>query len=206
MWQRHKIQLVNFDMTSLGVISFRLDPLLGCRHIEMHNPPAQKNKRAFLRGDALRFDRLMVPQNSRCSWSAQFYSRSHSRSCSVLIRPVIYVMKYTLKLLLTVIVTALACFLVPSSGSAADSGQLTVKRSPNFGAKTGLYVFVDGKRVRSLARGESYTTSLPVGTHQVKVQASLRKLRNEAAAQVTVEAGKAYRLTASWEGEQLVLK
>jgi hypothetical protein len=115
-------------------------------------------------------------------------------------------MKYTLKLLLTVIVTALACFLVPSSGSAADSGQLTVKRSPNFGAKTGLYVFVDGKRVRSLARGESYTTSLPVGTHQVKVQASLRKLRNEAAAQVTVEAGKAYRLTASWEGEQLVLK
>jgi hypothetical protein len=115
-------------------------------------------------------------------------------------------MKYTLKLLLTVIVTALACLLVPSSGCAADSGQLTVKRSANFGAKTGLYVFVDGKRVRSLSRGESYTTSLPVGTHQVKVQASLRKLRNEAAAQVTVEAGKAYRLTASWEGEQLVLK
>ena len=115
-------------------------------------------------------------------------------------------MKYALKPVPTIIVSALACFLVSSPASAADSGQLTVKRSPNFGTKTGLYVFVAGKRVRSLARGETYTTSLPVGTHEVKVQASLRKLKNEATTQITVEAGKSYELTASWNSEQLVLK
>jgi hypothetical protein len=115
-------------------------------------------------------------------------------------------MKNNLKLILTIIVTALACVLVPSPASAADTGKLTVMRSATFGKKLVLDVYLDGKRVGQLQRGKSYTTSLPVGTHQVKVQASLRKLRNEAAAQVTVEAGKAYRLTASWEGEQLVLK
>ena len=115
-------------------------------------------------------------------------------------------MKQTSKLLLTVIAAALACVLVPSSASAAESGHLTVRRSAKFGAKTVLDVFVDGKRVRHLVRGETYTTSLPVGTHEVKVQASMRKVMSDATKQVTLEAGKTCQLTALWEGEQLVLK
>jgi hypothetical protein len=101
-------------------------------------------------------------------------------------------MKNNLKLILTIIVTALACVLVPSPASAAESGHLTVKRSAKFGAKTVLDVFVDGKRVRHLVRGENYTTSLPVGTHEVvKVRASMHKVMSDATKQVTVEAGKA---------------
>ena len=115
-------------------------------------------------------------------------------------------MKNNPKLILTIIVTALACVLVPSPASAAESGHLTVKRSAKFGAKTVLDVFVDGKRVRHLVRGENYATSLPVGTHEVKVRASMHKVMSDATKQVTVEAGKAYQLTASWEGEQLVLR
>ena len=115
-------------------------------------------------------------------------------------------MKIPSKLVLSAIGTALACLLVLSPASAADTGQLTVKRSPKFGARAVLDVFVDGKRVDQLQRGKSYTASLPAGTHEVKVQASVKKTINQATKQVTVEAGKTTTLTASREGGQLVLQ
>ena len=115
-------------------------------------------------------------------------------------------MKSASKLVVSVIGTALACLLVPSPASAADTGQLTVKRSPKFGARAVLDVFVDGKRVDQLQRGKSYSASLPAGTHEVKVQASKEKTMNEATKQVTLEAGKTTTLTASWEAQQLVLQ
>jgi hypothetical protein len=110
------------------------------------------------------------------------------------------------KLLLTITVTALACLLVATPASAADTGKLTVKRSATFGKKLILDVYLDGKRVGQLQRGTSYTTSLPVGTHEVKVQASVQKAMNKATKQVTIEAGKDTTVTASWGGQQLVLQ
>jgi hypothetical protein len=115
-------------------------------------------------------------------------------------------MKNDLKLILTIIVTALACVLVPSPASAADTGKLTVMRSPTFGKKLVLDVYLDGKRVAQLQRGKSYTTSLPAGMHEVKVQASAEKPINKATKHVTIEAGKDSTVTASWEGQQLVLR
>lgn len=110
------------------------------------------------------------------------------------------------KLPLTVIVIALGCLLVPSPASAADTGTLTVKRSATFGKKLVLDVYLDGKRVGQLQRGKSYTTSLPAGTHEVKVQASAEKPMNKATKKVTIETGKDTTVTASWEGQQLVLQ
>ena len=115
-------------------------------------------------------------------------------------------MKNNLKLILTILGTAFACVLVPSPGSAADTGQLTVMRSPTFGKKLVLDVYLDGKRVAQLQRGKSYATSLPAGTHEVKVQASAEKPINKATKQVTIEAGKDSKVTAAWEGQQLVLR
>jgi hypothetical protein len=115
-------------------------------------------------------------------------------------------MKNNLKLILTIFGTAFACVLVPSPGSAADTGKLTVMRSPTFGKKLVLDVYVDGKRVAQLQRDRSYTTSLPAGTHEVKVQASVEKPINKATKQVTIEARKDSTVTASWEGQQLVLR
>jgi predicted polyphosphate/ATP-dependent NAD kinase len=115
-------------------------------------------------------------------------------------------MKNNLKLILTIIVTALACVLVPSPASAADTGKLTVMRSATLGKKLVLDVDLDGKRVGQLQRGKSYTTSLPVGTHEVKVQASTQRPMNKATKQVTIEAGKDSTVTASWDGQQLVLR
>lgn len=115
-------------------------------------------------------------------------------------------MKIPSKFILSVIVTALACVLVPSPASAADTGKLTVKRSAKVGKKMVLGVYLDGKRVSSLQRGAAYTASVPAGVHEVKVQASAQKPMNEASKQVTIEAGKNTTLTASWDGQQLALE
>jgi hypothetical protein len=115
-------------------------------------------------------------------------------------------MKHYLKLILTIIVTALACVLVPSPAMAADTGKLTVVRSPTFGKKLVLDVYLDGKRVGQLQRGNSYSTSLPTGTHEVKVQASAEKPINNATKQVMIESGKNAIITASWDGQQLILR
>ena len=113
-------------------------------------------------------------------------------------------MKNNLKL--PIIITALACVLVPNPAFAADTGKLTVMRSATFGKKLVLDVYLDGKRIGELQRGKSYTTSLPAGTHEVKVQASAQKPMNKATKQITIEAGKASTVTASWDGQQLVLR
>ena len=110
------------------------------------------------------------------------------------------------KVIVPLVVTALACALVPSSAVAADTGKLTVMRSATFGKKLVLDVYLDGKRVGQLQRGKSYSTSLPIGTHEVKVLASAEKPINKATKQVTIEAGKDSTVTASWEGQQLVLR
>ena len=115
-------------------------------------------------------------------------------------------MKNHLKLILTIIISALACVLVSSPAYAADTGKLTVMRSPTFGKKLVLDVYLDGKRVGELQRGKSYTTSLPAGAHEVKVQASTQKPMNKVTKQVTIEAGKDSTVTASWDGQQLVLR
>ena len=115
-------------------------------------------------------------------------------------------MKNRLKRMLSIVVTGLLCVLVPSLVSAADTGKLTVMRSATFGKKLILDVYLDGKRVSQLQRGKSYTTSLSAGTHEVKVQASAEKPINKATKQVTIEAGKDSTVTASWDGQQLVLR
>ena len=115
-------------------------------------------------------------------------------------------MENHLKVIFTVVLTTLACVLVPCPAFAADTGKLTVMRSATFGKKLVLDIYLDGKRVAQLQRGKSYSTSLPVGTHEVKVLASAEKPINKATKQVTIEAGKDSTVTASWEGQQLVLR
>jgi len=108
--------------------------------------------------------------------------------------------------LLAVVVTSLACALLPSPAFAAGTGKLTVNLSAKFGTKMVLDVYLDGKRVGQLVRGRSYTASLPAGTHEVKVQASPQKPTSGASKKVTIEAGKDTTLTASWDGQQLSLQ
>ena len=79
-------------------------------------------------------------------------------------------------------------------------------RSATFGKKVTLDVYLGGKRVGQLQRGKSYTTLLPAGMHEVRVRTSAQKPLNKATKQVTIKAGKDSTVTASWEGQQLVLR
>jgi len=115
-------------------------------------------------------------------------------------------MKNHSKFFLAIIVTALACALIPSPAFAADTGKLTVKRSAKFGKSLVLDVYLDGKRVGQLTLGHSYTTELPAGTHDVKVHVAPQKPLHEASKQVTIQAGKDTTVTASWDGQQLSLE
>jgi hypothetical protein len=115
-------------------------------------------------------------------------------------------MKNHSKFFLAIVVTALACALIPSPAFAADTGKLTVKRSAKFGKSLVLGVYLDGKHVASLTLGQSYTTELPAGAHDVKVNVAPQKPLHEASKQVTIEAGKDSTVTASWDGQQLSLQ
>jgi len=111
--------------------------------------------------------------------------------------------------LIVAIVAALASFLLlhPAlTADAASSGHLTIKRSAHFGANLFLDVWIDGKKVQRLSRGHSYTGSLSPGPHEIRGAVSSRLAGNTATAQLKVEAGKSYLLTATWDGQQLVLR
>jgi hypothetical protein len=112
-------------------------------------------------------------------------------------------MKVSSKLFLSFVITVLACALFPSSAWSNGEGQLTIKRSAHFGTNLFLDIWIDGKRVQRLAKGQTYNGPVRAGTHEVRVATSSRSA--QAAAQVTVESGKSYQLTASWSGQELVL-
>ncbi len=112
----------------------------------------------------------------------------------------------TSKLFLSLAIAVLACLLFPNPASAADHGQLTIKRSANFGANLGVDVWVDGKRVVRLRYGQTYTGSLPAGVHEVRAEVTARRQTNSPVTHLTVESGKHYQLTAAWHGQDLVLR
>ena len=109
-----------------------------------------------------------------------------------------------------IVIAALACLFLSNltsvAASNAGTGQLTIRRSANFGANLYVDVWIDGTRVNRITRGHSYIGSLPAGTHEVKVVVPSKKLSNSATTQLKVEAGKSYQLTALWQGQTLVLK
>jgi hypothetical protein len=115
-------------------------------------------------------------------------------------------MKMVSKPCLSLVIAALAFLLFPNPASAADYGQLTVKRSANFGANLGVDVWVDRKRVRRLHYGQTYTSSLPPGIHEVRASLTARRESNTPVTRLTVESGKHYQLTVGWHGQNLVLR
>jgi hypothetical protein len=115
-------------------------------------------------------------------------------------------MKVSSKLFLSVVITALACVLFPSPALPASKGEghLTVKRSADFGANLHLDIWIDGKRVQRLARGQIYSGLLPAGTHEVRIATPTGS--QPAMVHLIVEPGKSYQLTASWHAQKLVLR
>lgn len=90
--------------------------------------------------------------------------------------------------------------------SAAGEGHLIVKRAANFGLNLGVDVWVDGERVTRLQYGQTYDASLTAGSHSIRVEVTAKRHSNPAQVQLRVAPGQTYKLTATWEGQVLVLR
>ena len=88
----------------------------------------------------------------------------------------------------------------------ANSGSLVINRAANMGSGLFLHLSIDGKRVANLSPGRHYSGSLSAGSHLLSVILEPNDL-NLAPTQkkITVQPGQTYTLTASWQGETLVL-
>jgi hypothetical protein len=94
-----------------------------------------------------------------------------------------------------------------STMASADSGRLVIQRVANIGTALVLQVSIDGKNVGSVARGQTYNGSLPPGPHVVSVILEPNGM-NLAPTQkrITVQKGKTYTFTATWQGNVLALQ
>ena len=93
-----------------------------------------------------------------------------------------------------------------STTANADSGRLVVRRVANIGTIAIVNISVDGKRVGSISRGQTYNAPLSAGPHVVT--ASLTSSNTEAPSakkSVTVQSGQTYAFTASWKRGALSL-
>ncbi len=106
-------------------------------------------------------------------------------------------------------IAAITCVLVPVSLPAASTGnaQLIVKRSPNFGQNLDLAVLVDGKQVARVIFGHEYNGTLSPGDHTITVRVpTKRRTAAPVTKQIHAEPGKTYRLTAGFDGNDLILR
>jgi hypothetical protein len=97
-----------------------------------------------------------------------------------------------------------------SASVAAPAGQgaaqLVIRRAPNMGTGLFLDVTIDGARVGALAPGQTYRGALSPGQHTVAVLLRPNQLNLPPTRKTfTVAKGQTYRLTASWQGQTVVL-
>jgi hypothetical protein len=53
--------------------------------------------------------------------------------------------------------------------SKSQTGRLVVQRSPTFGSKTYLQLWIDGNKVANIGPGQRYDESIPAGHHVLAV-------------------------------------
>ena len=110
------------------------------------------------------------------------------------------------KLLYSVLIAAL---LVLSSNPASSQGtaQVTIRRAPDLGTHLTLKIWIDGRSVAVLPRGQTYRVSLTPGSHLISVQAipSPRHLI-PTEMNLTAESGRTYDFTATWKSDELILE
>jgi len=57
----------------------------------------------------------------------------------------------------------------PAQASNLQTGRLVVQRSPTFGSKTYLQLWIDGNKVGNIGPGQRYDESIPAGHHVLAV-------------------------------------
>jgi hypothetical protein len=95
----------------------------------------------------------------------------------------------------------LAGFLICISSQSAQAsnpqtGRLVVQRSPTFGSRTYLQLWIDGNKVANIGPGHRYDESIPAGHHVLAVNYTPRTQHQPTSMRLTVRPGETYAFTA----------
>jgi hypothetical protein len=90
----------------------------------------------------------------------------------------------------------------PAQASEPQTGRLVVQRSPTFGSRTYLQLWIDDKKVANIGPGHRYDESIPAGHHVLAVNYTPRTRHQPTSMQLTVRPGEIYAFTAVRESDQ----
>ena len=86
--------------------------------------------------------------------------------------------------------------------SKPQTGRLVVQRSPTFGSKTYLQLWIDGNKVANIGPGQRYDESIPAGHHVLAVNYTPRTRHQPTSMRLTVRPDETYAFTAIREYDQ----
>ena len=90
----------------------------------------------------------------------------------------------------------------PAQASNPQTGRLIVQRSPTFGSRTYLQLWIDGNKVANIGPGHRYDKSIPAGHHVLAVNYTPRTRHQPTSMQLTVRPGETYAFTAIRESDE----
>jgi hypothetical protein len=109
--------------------------------------------------------------------------------------------------LLPLVAFALAIFIISAPAAFADSAQLIIHRSANFGNHQWLQIWIDGNQFESIAIGHDFIAPLSPGRHVVSILQTDNPWHfaptNRA---LTVRAGRTYEFTAVRRNDRVFLE
>jgi hypothetical protein len=102
---------------------------------------------------------------------------------------------------------ALLGFSAFSSCAFADSAQLIIHRSPRFGTRPWLRVWIDATEFEAVAVGHDFTAPIAPGRHVISVIDSDNMWHFSPTKRVLqVHADRTYEFTAIWRNDRVVLE
>jgi hypothetical protein len=90
----------------------------------------------------------------------------------------------------------------PAQASKPQTGRLVVQRSPTFGSRTYLQLWIDGSKVANIGPGQRYDESIPAGHHVLAMNYTARTQHQPTSMRLTVHPGETYAFTAIREADQ----
>src|SRR4029077_4149605 len=82
-----------------------------------------------------------------------------------------------------------------AQASNPQTGRLIVQRSPTFGSKTYLQLWIDGSKVANIGPGHRYDESIPAGHPVLAVNYTPRTSQQPTSVPLTVRPGETYAFT-----------
>src|SRR6266516_5834601 len=80
----------------------------------------------------------------------------------------------------------------PARVSKPQTGRLVVQRSPTFGSRTYLQIWINGNKVANIGPGQRYDESIPAGHHVLAVNYTPRTRPEPTSMRLTVRPGETY--------------